>query len=157
MLDSDEIKRRFARALKANPGIQLKMIADACDVTPQAVGDWKRTDRIDKRHFHTLSELTHTGLSYWLDERGDLSDARRVLGGSVTSPEQSELHLIVALMAQALAASTPVAGRDLVAAIRDRIDVCAGTLAGNVVTALESQLADLADTFPRKRSGRESR
>lgn len=68
MLDTQQLKERFAKALRDNPSLRLKDIAEACDVTPQAVGDWKRTGRIDKRHFPTLARLTHTTLEYWHGE-----------------------------------------------------------------------------------------
>lgn len=159
MLDSDEIKRRFGRALKANPGLQLKDIAEFCDVTPQAVGDWKRTGRIDKRHFQKLSEITHTSLSYWLEEHGvhTASDDRTTSKAVANSPERTEMELVVGLMAQSLAASTPIAGRELVKALRDKVGLAPHTFANELVKLLESQLSDLADTFPRKHSVRGSR
>jgi len=82
--------------------------------------------------------------------------------GAATNPQVSEtafaeLRLIVALMAQALAASTPIAGRELAATIRKELGAHKGTLSGELVKGLESELADLADTFPRKSKARESR
>lgn len=98
----------------------------------------------------TTAEFLEKGRGEW--------DARKLANPNrpPISPEMSETQQVLGMMAQALAASTPIAGRELVAAIRKRLPVHKGTLAGDVVTALESQLADLADTFPRKRSGRGS-
>jgi len=83
-------------------------------------------------------------------------------GGAATNPPISEtafseLRMIVALMAQALAASTPIAGRELAATSRKKLGAHKGTLSGELVKGLESELADLADTFPRKSKARGSR
>lgn len=69
MLDTQQLRGRFVQALADNPGLRMKDIAEACEVSPQAVGDWKRTGRIDKRHFPTLARLTHTSLEYWHGEQ----------------------------------------------------------------------------------------
>lgn len=67
-----------------------------------------------------------------------------------TAPDVTELRLLLSVTAQALAASTPIAGRELVKAIRDKVGSAPHTFAGKLVKALESELSDLADTFPRK-------
>lgn len=69
----------------------------------------------------------------------------------------TELREILGLTAQALVASTPIAGRELVKAIRDKVGSSPNTFAGELVKLLESQLSDLADTFPRKHRARGSR
>lgn len=65
MLDADQLKDRF---LRATTGIPAARVAAVCQVTPQAVSQWKRTGRIDKKHFNALSELTGRPLAYWLGE-----------------------------------------------------------------------------------------
>lgn len=74
-----------------------------------------------------------------------------------TAPEVTELRLLLGVTVQALAASTPIAGRELVRAIRDKVGAAPRTFAGELVKALESELSDLADTFPRKHKARGSR
>lgn len=74
-----------------------------------------------------------------------------------TAPDITELRLLLSLTAQALAASTPIAGRELVKAIRDKVGSAPHTFAGKLVKALESELSDLADTFPRKHKAHGSR
>lgn len=67
MLDADQLKERFNRAIEGIPSAAAR-VAEACSVTPQAVSQWKRTGRIDKKHFAALSDLTGKPLAYWLGE-----------------------------------------------------------------------------------------
>lgn len=65
MLDANQLKDRFNRAVTGIPAIR---ISEACNVSPQAVSQWKRTGRIDKKHFPALTALTGRPLAYWLGE-----------------------------------------------------------------------------------------
>jgi len=67
MLDANQLKERFNRAIEGIPSAAAR-VAEACNVTPQAVSQWKRTGRIDKKHFAALSDLTGKPLAYWLGE-----------------------------------------------------------------------------------------
>lgn len=76
---------------------------------------------------------------------------------AATSQDLVEIQQVLGMMALALAASTPIAGRDLLAAIRKRLGARKNTFSGDLVQAMEAELSDLADTFPHKRSARGSR
>jgi transcriptional regulator with XRE-family HTH domain len=148
MLDSAEVRRRFGRALRANPALLLKDIAEACDVTPQAVGDWKRTGRIDKRHFQKLAELTHTSLDYWIGEHTETVEeiTARAAQSTVGMAELLEsIAVSQGLLAKALTESIPTAGRAFVDALsnselRDREYV--SRLLGELRRDLAKQDAD---------------
>jgi transcriptional regulator with XRE-family HTH domain len=99
----------------------------------------------------TTVEFLEKGRGEWDASKLSKSDAVQI------SPEMSEAQQLLALTAQALAASTPIAGRELVAMVRKKFPVRNGTFVGDFVAALERELADIADTFPRKRSGHGSR
>lgn len=166
MLASADIRRRLERALKANPGLALKEIAAACDVTPQAVGDWKRTGRIDKKHFQKLSDLMHTGLDYWLTDKPDTiahvteSAAHSTAGMAELLAGLTEAQTA---MARVLAASIPTVGHALVARLerldpdseRDYLATLKGILqhdlASQDVASLKSSSGKTRGSSPRKR------
>ena len=99
----------------------------------------------------TTAEFLEKGRGEW--------DARKLAksDGAQISPDMAQIQMILGMTAQALAASTPIAGRELVALVRKKLPVRNGTFVGDFVTTLERELAEIADTFPRKRSGRGSR
>lgn len=98
----------------------------------------------------TTAEFLEKGRGEW--------DARKALkAGSPITPEMAQVQMLLAMTAQALAASTPIAGRELVAAVRKRLPVHSGTFVGDFVKTLEDELSEIADTFPRKHSARGSR
>lgn len=68
MLDNAAMKVRLERAFREVPKLSNVAIADACNVTPQAVGGWRRTGRVDKKHFAALAKLTGKPLAYWLGD-----------------------------------------------------------------------------------------
>lgn len=47
----------FTKAL-AESGIAPKAIAEACDITEQAVSNWKRTGKIAREHLPTIATMT---------------------------------------------------------------------------------------------------
>lgn len=112
----------------------------------------KKTTRLHAivTELETTAEFLEKGRGEW--------DARKLANAAdpPMSVETAQVQMLLAMTAQALAASTPIAGRELVAAIRKRLPVHKGTFVGDFVMGLEQELADIADTFPRKRSGRGS-
>lgn len=159
MLDANEIKRRFARALAMNP-LPLKDIAEVCEVTPQAVGDWKRTGRIDKKHFQKLSGLMHTGLDYWLNDKpGAVADITEVASHSSVGIVDllKDMAETQTAMARALAETIPTAGSALIDRLQE-IDPKSerdyvATLKGFVRRELASQEAHAQKSSSRKVPG----
>jgi len=165
MLDANEIRLRFQRALKSNPGLALKTIAEECDVTPQAVGDWKRTGRIDKKHFQKLGALMHTGLDYWL---ADKPETVVQITGLASRSSAGMAELLTELteaqtaMARVLAVSIPTVGHALVARLekldplseRDYVTALKGILqrdlASQDVAGLQSSSRKARGSGPRK-------
>lgn len=124
MLDASDMKRRFLRALSMNPGVRAKDIAETCDVTPQAVGDWKRTGRIDKKHFPKLSELMHTSLDYWISDKPEaINDITTAASNSAAGVAEllDDLAQVQTAMARVLAESISTVGKALVTHL-ERID-----------------------------------
>lgn len=74
-----------------------------------------------------------------------------------TEQDIAELRALLGMTVQALAASTPIAGRELAAAMRKRFGPPKGRFADDLVKTLESELSEVADTFPRKHSARRPR
>jgi len=75
MLDANELRRRLIDAMdKASPKVTSVALADACDVTAQAVNGWRKTGRLAKRHIPKIAALTGKTLEYFLgDEPGSVS------------------------------------------------------------------------------------
>lgn len=103
---------KFKLALDFASNVTPKMIADRCDVTPQAVSGWRKTGRLDKRNVQIVAELTGTSVDWWLDGSIDspvvptdkhLSPRRRTTMDSVQeqlglySGDPAENRLIAAL------------------------------------------------------------
>lgn len=55
--------QRLRAALEDLEGVA---VAKACGVSKQAVTNWKKDGRIDKKHLPTLSKLTGLPIEYWL-------------------------------------------------------------------------------------------
>jgi hypothetical protein len=53
-------------ALMSAQNVKAVTVAQACGVSPQAVVNWRRTGKIDRRHFPQLSALFNVPLDYWL-------------------------------------------------------------------------------------------
>lgn len=53
-------------SLMSAQDVRLTTVAQACGVTPQAVVNWRRNGKIDRRHFPALSQLFGVPLDYWL-------------------------------------------------------------------------------------------
>ncbi len=66
MIDNSTIGERLSAVMRSTR-ITAAEVARACGVTVQAVGGWRRTGRIDKRHLAALSQLFSVPLSYWLE------------------------------------------------------------------------------------------
>jgi phage repressor protein C with HTH and peptisase S24 domain len=81
MLDAPTMKRRLNDAFVAIPLRNID-VATACGVTPQAVGGWRRTGRIDKKHLETLAKLTHRPLTYWLGDDAPAAKMYKITTGS---------------------------------------------------------------------------
>jgi len=166
MLDANETRRRFQRALKANPSLALKDIAEACGVTPQAVGDWKRTGRIGKKHFQKLGDLMHTGLDYWVTDKPEtVAQITEIAAHSSVGMAEllEDLAQTQTAMARVLAASIPTVGHALVARL-ERLDpdserdylvtlkaFLQHDLASQDVAALQSSSGKARGSGPRKR------
>jgi hypothetical protein len=60
---ADRIREAMDGRIPPLTGAEL---ADACDVTPQAVSGWRKHGRIHKRHLETLAEKTGKALEYFL-------------------------------------------------------------------------------------------
>lgn len=166
MLDSQDMKRRFGRALSMNPGVRAKDIAEKCDVTPQAVGDWKRTGRIDKKHFPKLAELLHTSLDYWIsDKPGAVGDITAAAANSAAGVKEllEDFAQVQTAIARVLAESISTVGTSLVARLeaidpkseRDYVTALKGILrrelASQDVDALQSSSRKARGSVPRKR------
>lgn len=67
MLDSKEVARRLRTAMDdAKPPVTQTILAAACGVSPQAVNGWRKTGRIGKRHWETITRLTRKSPEYFL-------------------------------------------------------------------------------------------
>lgn len=165
MLDSQDMKRRFVRALSANPGLRPKDVADACDVSPQAIGDWKRTGRIDKKHFPKLAELLHTSLDYWIsDKPTNINEVTAAAASSAAGTAEllEDLAQVQTAIARVLAESISTVGAALVARLekidprseRDYMTALKGILrrelASQDVEALQSSSHKARGSKPRK-------
>lgn len=75
MLDAQELSRRLVAAMdEASPKVTSAALADACQVTAQAVNGWRKTGRLAKRHLNTIVRLTGRPLEYFLgDDAGTSS------------------------------------------------------------------------------------
>ncbi|AIC11255.1 peptidase S24 [Xylella fastidiosa subsp. sandyi Ann-1] len=94
MLDAEIVKKRFIAALGKNREVTQSAIATFCNVSEQAVSGWKRTGRIDKKHFAALSTALKVPLEYWYGEAYgaervgiDVRRIRAVDGEEGTDPE----------------------------------------------------------------------
>lgn len=56
MVDTDDLGRRFARELSRS-GKTVEVVAEACDVSVQAVYKWIKTGKIARKHMPTLNSL----------------------------------------------------------------------------------------------------
>lgn len=66
---------RLATAMR-EAKVSNTALSQACDVSVQAVGNWKKTGRIDKRHLPKIAELTSKPIRYFLQ-----TDALALLPG----------------------------------------------------------------------------
>jgi phage repressor protein C with HTH and peptisase S24 domain len=71
MLDDNELAGRLVLAMQGPPPIKSITVARACGVTAQAVNGWRKTGKIDRKHFPALSLLTGKPLAYWLGDDGE--------------------------------------------------------------------------------------
>lgn len=59
------LAKKIADAIKGSP-LNSKEVADACDVTPQAVNGWKSTGRISKEMLGKLADVLKVPLSHFI-------------------------------------------------------------------------------------------
>lgn len=90
MLNAAELARRFNEAFPKRGAISDREIADACDVTPQAVFGWRKTGRIHKSHLLILARLSGRGERYWLGDDTVPQEQRVLSLWSDLLPEQQQ-------------------------------------------------------------------
>lgn len=75
MLDAVELARRLREAMDRRvPKLTSAALAKACDVTPQAVYEWRKTGRISKGYLEIIAAETARPLEYFLgSERGKVA------------------------------------------------------------------------------------
>lgn len=71
VLDSHELARRIRTAMDDRKPAPLKSVelAKACDVTPQAVYEWRKTGRVAKRYLEIIASQTGKPLEYFLGNK----------------------------------------------------------------------------------------
>lgn len=81
MLDATELARRLRIAMdRAKPRVKSSAVAQACEVTRQAVSGWRKNGRLAKKHLQTIAKLTGKPLAYFLGaEMPDLGDQYQLL------------------------------------------------------------------------------
>lgn len=74
MLDARELGRRIKEAMdKREPKLTSAALASTCEVTPQAVYEWRKTGRVSKKYLEKIAAETGRPLEYFLG-----SDAGKV-------------------------------------------------------------------------------
>lgn len=69
MLDSPKLAALIVKAMdEARPRVTNAKLAEACNVTRQAVTGWRGNGRIKKAHLPTVAAITGKPLSYFLAE-----------------------------------------------------------------------------------------
>jgi len=92
MLDGKELARLLREAMDtAKPRVSSARLAEACNVTPQAVNGWRKTGRMAKRHITTAANLTGKSIEYFLGADAGISPAS-------TPQQELLLHLFGELM-----------------------------------------------------------
>lgn len=78
MLDATELAKRLTAAMDyRDPPLKSVELAKMCDVTKQAVHEWRTTGRIGKQHLMTVAQATGTPIEFWLEtERGSMKSTR---------------------------------------------------------------------------------
>jgi len=71
--DQKQLASNFVAAL-IESGITPGKVAEACGITEQAVSNWKRTGKIDKKHLPVISRLTGWGVHRLLTGERDIVD-----------------------------------------------------------------------------------
>lgn len=70
------LAKNFARALEES-GVAPKAIAEARDITEQAVSNWKRTGKIAREHLPTIAMLTGWSVERLLSADGEAAPPQR--------------------------------------------------------------------------------
>lgn len=87
----EQLRINFVRALtdaKVTPG----QVAAACDVTEQAVSNWKRTGKIAANNLAKIADLTGWSVQELLSGRSSASVAQRTVFDALTDEEQDLLN-----------------------------------------------------------------
>ena len=65
-----ELARRIKEAIASKPRGIKKLIADKCDITPQAITGWTNTGSIDKNHIAVVADETEYNLHWLITGKG---------------------------------------------------------------------------------------
>jgi transcriptional regulator with XRE-family HTH domain len=110
MLDAHELAKRIREAMdRAVPKLTSASLAKSCNVTPQAVYEWRTTGRVSKGYLARIAAETRKPLEYFLgDETGaiagshgltlSLEEALAVKRLQEASPEWRSYVLSLAMM-----------------------------------------------------------
>ena len=63
-----DLAAKFNEAFPEGGATSNTVIAQACGISVQAVGQWRVTGRIHKRHLRTLADISGRSVSWWLGE-----------------------------------------------------------------------------------------
>ena len=92
--DAKELAKLLNEAIGTNRGVNARL-AEACGVSIQAVGQWRKTGRVAKKHLSTIADVLGKPITYFFPSEGKQKVPHAAEGLPQTQQQDMEQRLLM--------------------------------------------------------------